>query len=487
LHDLFYQVFPKEYKKILEDEKKLARSTSISITNVDQFSDIVEGEDRYPEDILQDTPADTMLQSEGFDSDESEGFMDEPVALDSLVSPFSLADVDIENLVPNKLLHRHTENALDKTRGFIKYPRHKVNYRKPDVRLNDFDEVYNFPEIRGSLKMQAARCMDCGVPFCQGNTGCPLGNIIPRWNDLVFKNNWREALIQLLQTNNFPEFTGRVCPAPCEAACCLAISEDPVTIKNIECSIIEYAFEKDYIKPEPPAFRTGKRIAVVGSGPAGLAAAAQLNKVGHTVLVYERNNRVGGLLQYGIPSMKLSKKVIGRRVTLMEQEGVRFVTDVEVGKDISAKLLMQENDAVLLAIGSTRPRDLPIPGRELKGIHFAMEFLETFQKFQGGYYKEFDEVSAKDRAVVIVGGGDTATDCLSTALRQGAKSVLMFEILPLPPQQRSEQNPWPEWPVVFRIDYGHDEFKTLYKKDPRVFATSAKVRDLRKMNMTVRI
>ncbi|XP_035214199.1 putative glutamate synthase [NADPH] [Stegodyphus dumicola] len=401
---------------------------------------------------------------------------------------------DIEDVIPDN---------LDKVRGFMKYQRMTNPYREPSERLHDWNEIYNFKGVRKTIKVQAARCsvisatqchlktvdifqimllysfvlastvqkicMECGVPFCQSSHGCPLGNIIPKWNDLVFKDDWREALNQLLQTNNFPEFTGRVCPAPCEGACVLGINEPPVNIKHIECAIIDNAFDKGWMIPQVPAVRTGKKIAIIGSGPSGLAAAAQLNKAGHTVHVYERNDRVGGLLEYGIPTMKLSKEVVKRRVDLLTAEGITFHTNVNVGKDISAKSLLEENDALLLTVGATWPRDLPIPGRELNGIHFAMNFLETWQKHQLGNKIDYSKVNAKDKDVIIIGGGDTGCDCIATSLRQGAKSIVTFEILPEPPERRAVDNPWPQWPKVFRVDYGHQEVKVKFGDDPRNF------------------
>ncbi|KAJ8958827.1 hypothetical protein NQ318_019589 [Aromia moschata] len=377
---------------------------------------------------------------------------------------------DIEDTVSDAAAEqKKADRALDKLRGFMKYPRETGVYRPAEKRLKDWDEIYNFSHVRKGLRVQAARCMDCGVPFCQSNShGCPLGNIIPKWNLLVFQNQWRQALSQLLQTNNFPEFTGRVCPAPCEGACVLGISEPSVTIKNIECAIIDHAFENGWIVPQVPAVRTGKRVAVVGSGPAGMACASQLNKAGHSVTVFERNDRIGGLLQYGIPTMKLSKAVVQRRVDLMAAEGIAFKTNVNVGKDISAKELSEEYDAVVLTTGATWPRDLPLPGRQLGGIHFAMEFLEGWQKKQLGANHEGPH--AKDKHVIIIGGGDTGCDCIATSLRQGAASITTFEILPEPSLKRTPDNPWPQWPRVFRVDYGHEEVKVRYGSDPRVFS-----------------
>ncbi|XP_018319466.1 glutamate synthase [NADH], amyloplastic isoform X2 [Agrilus planipennis] len=376
---------------------------------------------------------------------------------------------DIEDSVADITLEqKKAERALDKIRGFMKYPRETSVYRPPEKRMKDWDEIYNFPHVRKGLRVQAARCMECGVPFCQSNVhGCPLGNIIPKWNLLIFQNQWRQALNQLLQTNNFPEFTGRVCPAPCEAACVLGISEPSVTIKNIECSIIDHAFEQGWIVPQIPPIRTGKHVAVVGSGPSGLACAQQLNKAGHNVTVFERNDRIGGLLQYGIPTMKLSKTVVQRRVDLLAAEGITFKINVNVGKDISAKELSEDFDAVVLCTGATWPRDLPLPGRQLGGIHFAMEFLESWQAKQLGGNKPGP--LAKDKHVIIIGGGDTGCDCIATSLRQGAASITTFEILPEPGPQRSKDNPWPQWPRIFKLDYGHEEVKVRFGKDPRIF------------------
>ncbi|CAM1292011.1 Uncharacterised protein g298 [Pycnogonum litorale] len=372
---------------------------------------------------------------------------------------------DIEEVIPDE--------SLDKLRGFMKYKRHKKHYRVTEQRKADWNEIYDHTSIRKGLKAQAARCMECGVPFCQSSYGCPLGNIIPLWNDLVFHDHWEEALHQLLQTNNFPEFTGRVCPAPCEGACVLGINSPAVTIKNIECSIIDHAFEQGWVYAQPPRVRTGYNIAVVGSGPAGLAAAAQLNKAGHLVTVYERNDRVGGLLQYGIPSMKLDKGVVQRRVNLLQEEGIVFETNTDVGKDIKMSELQEFFDAILIATGATWPRDLPIPGRNLKGINFAMEYLEHWQKNQlknssSGF------INVKDKDVLVIGGGDTGCDCIGTALRQGAKSIVSFEILPEPPQSRAADNPWPEWPKIFRVDYGHDEVKVKFGNDPRQYSVMSK-------------
>jgi len=384
--------------------------------------------------------------------------------------------VDIEDSVSDVAMKKKKrEILLDKTRGFVKYKRETKMYRDPVARQNDWDEVHDLKHVRRGLKTQAARCMDCGVPFCHSTShGCPLGNIIPKFNDLVFHNDWKEALNQLTQTNNFPEFTGRVCPAPCEGACVLGINEPPVNIKNIECAIIDNAFEKGWIAACPPSQRTGKRVAVVGSGPAGLAAADQLNKAGHYVTVYERNNRIGGLLMYGIPTMKLSKEVVQRRVDLMAAEGVEFKVNANVGKEIAPGDIVKQNDATLLCLGATWPRDLPIEGRNFKGVHFAMEYLQTWQQKQHGDEIDHLPLSAEGLDVLVIGGGDTGCDCIGTSLRQGAKSITSFEILPQPPNSRAGDNPWPQFPRTFKVDYGHEEVNVKWGGDPRKYNTMSK-------------
>ncbi|MBM3996574.1 MAG: glutamate synthase subunit beta [Planctomycetes bacterium] len=379
---------------------------------------------------------------------------------------------------------------MGKPTGFLEYSRELPMARPPKERIRDWNE---FHEHQGdaALQEQGARCMDCGVPFCHTGTliagmasGCPINNLIPEWNDLVYRGLWKEALERLHKTNNFPEFTGRVCPAPCEGSCVLGISEPAVTIKNIECSIVDKGFEEGWIVPEPPPFRTGKKVAVVGSGPAGLAAAAQLNKAGHWVTIFERADRVGGLLMYGIPNMKLDKQaVVERRVKLLAAEGINFITNCEVGVNYTATQLYDEFDAIVLCGGATKPRDLPVPGRELKGVHFAMDFLTantrtlldrrphapreqlplTEREVYGGF------ISAKGKDVIVIGGGDTGTDCVGTSMRHGCKSLIQFEILPKPPDERAPDNPWPQWPKIYKLDYGQEEAAAVFGADPRQY------------------
>ncbi len=381
---------------------------------------------------------------------------------------------------------------MGKPTGFKEFERQAVPYRDPLVRVQDFLEIYTAPaELQ--LRTQGARCMDCGVPFCQSESGCPIDNLIPEWNDLVYQGRWKDALDRLHKTNNFPEFTGRTCPAPCEGACVLGITDPAVTIKNIENAIIDRGFEEGWVTPQPPSQRTGKRVAIVGSGPAGLAAAAQLNKAGHHVTVYERADRIGGLLMYGIPNMKLDKGVVQRRVDLLTAEGVSFITCAHVGRQeeyasghmtqimhergcamkfIDPKQLLEENDALLLATGATKPFDptARCPGRGLKGIHLAMDFLTRSTKslldnaLNNGHY-----ISAKGLDVIVIGGGDTGADCIGTSLRHGCQSMTNFELLDRPPAERAANNPWPEWPRIFRIDYSHAETKARFGHDPREY------------------
>jgi len=344
---------------------------------------------------------------------------------------------------------------MGKITGFLEVSRKKQPYRPVEERVRDWRQVME-PWPVEPLKVQASRCMDCGIPFC--HQGCPLGNLIPDWNDLVYRDQWREAIHRLHATNNFPEFTGTLCPAPCEGSCVLDINDDPVTIKAIELSIVERAWENGWIKPEKPGFRTGKKVAIVGSGPGGLAAAQQLCRAGHEVTVFERDDRIGGLLRYGIPEFKMEKRHLDRRLDQMMEEGVIFKTSCHVGVNVSVRVLRKEFDALLLAGGACAPRDLPLPGRELKGIHFAMEYL-TMQnrRCEGDVISDADFISAKDRHVVIIGGGDTGADCLGTVHRQRCASVHQLEILPKPPLTRPTDNPWPEWPLIYRSSAAHEE------------------------------
>ena len=389
---------------------------------------------------------------------------------------------------------------MGKPTGFMEYPRELPLARAPGQRIGDWQEFHEHAEER-MLQTQGARCMDCGVPFCHTGvlldgmaSGCPINNLIPEWNDLVYRGLWKEAIERLHKTNNFPEFTGRVCPAPCEGSCVLGINDPPVTIKSIECAIVDKAFEEGWIVPEPPQVRTGKKVAVVGSGPAGLAAAAQLNRAGHWVTVFERADRIGGLLMYGIPNMKLDKKTVQRRVDLLAAEGTTFVTGCEVGKDIrlvpiaNDKIKMEilsenlqsaicnlqsEFDAVVLCGGATRPNDFftKTEGRNLQGIHFAMEFLHANTKsLLDSGLADGKFISAKDKDVIVIGGGDTGTDCVGTAMRHGCRSLWQLEIVPRPPLDRAPDNPWPQWPKIYRLDYGQEEAKALWGDDPRRYA-----------------
>jgi glutamate synthase (NADPH/NADH) small chain len=369
---------------------------------------------------------------------------------------------------------------MGKPTGFIEYLRELPSEVAPSDRIRNWDEFHlHMPEDK--LRTQGARCMDCGIPFCHTGTlisgmasGCPINNLIPEWNDLVYRGLWREALDRLHKTNNFPEFTGRVCPAPCEGSCVLGITNPPVTIKNIESAIADKGWDEGWVTPDPPTKRTGKKVAVIGSGPAGLCAAAQLNKAGHWVTVFERADRPGGLLMYGIPNMKLDKEeVVMRRLRVLEEEGVKFICNTEVGKDFPVENLLKEFDSVVLCTGATKPRDLPIVGRELKGIHFAMDFLTANTKAVLDKHKNGSFISAEGKDVVIIGGGDTGTDCVGTSMRHGCKSLVQLEILPQPPLERAANNPWPEWPKVYKMDYGQEEAAAKFGADPRVYLTTA--------------
>jgi glutamate synthase (NADPH/NADH) small chain len=369
---------------------------------------------------------------------------------------------------------------MGKPTGFLEFQRELPKDRTPLERIADWQEIH-LHQSEADLKKQGARCMDCGIPFCHTGqlvsgmaSGCPIHNLIPEWNDLVYRGLWREALDRLHKTNNFPEFTGRVCPAPCEGSCVLGMKDPAVTIKNIEVSIIDKGWENGWVIPQPPKQRTGKKVAVVGSGPAGLSAAAQLNKAGHEVTVFERADRPGGLLMYGIPNMKLDKtEVVLRRLALLEKEGVKFVCNTEVGKNYPTDKLLKDFDAVVLATGATKGRDFPIPGRELKGIHFAMEFLTANTKNLLDGDKPGMNITADGKNVVVIGGGDTGTDCVGTSIRHGCQSIVQVEILPKPPLERAQDNPWPEWPKTLKVDYGQEEAAAKFGADPRIYLTTA--------------
>ncbi|MGQ0644339.1 MAG: glutamate synthase subunit beta [Elusimicrobiota bacterium] len=371
---------------------------------------------------------------------------------------------------------------MPKPQGFMRVARELPKDLDPLERIRHWEEFHH-PMPEADLRKQGARCMDCGVPFCHTGsllagmaTGCPINNLIPEWNDLVYRGLWREALGRLHKTNNFPEFTGRVCPAPCEGSCVLGISDPPVTIKNIENSIIEKGFDEGWVVPEAPAKRTGKKVAVIGSGPAGLSCAAQLNRAGHEVTVFERADRPGGLLMYGIPNMKLDKKeVVLRRLALMEKEGIKFVCNTEVGKNYPAEKLLKEFDAAVLCTGATKPRDLPVPGRDLKGVHFAMEFLhQNTKSLLDSNHKDGKYINAHGKDVIVIGGGDTGTDCVGTSMRHGCKSLVQFEILSRPPDSRAPDNPWPQWPKVYKLDYGQEEAAAAFGGDPRAYLIMTK-------------
>lgn len=434
----FIKVLPRDYKRILEEEAAKAAAAKKAEFTLPQ---------------LPGTPVNKEKQKADEESKKTD-----------------MLDIE-DSISDSKTEKKRSALVLDKTRGFMKYNRRSEKYRNPISRTRDWGEISSRLS-EDELKYQSARCMDCGVPFCQSDTGCPISNIIPKWNELVFQNQWQDALNRLLMTNNFPEFTGRVCPAPCEGACVLGINEDPVGIKSIECAIIDRGFEMGWMTPRTPKTRTGRTVAVIGSGPAGLAAADQLNHAGHSVTVYERADRIGGLLMYGIPNMKLDKKVVQRRVDLMAAEGVKFATSVAVGPDneISLQSLQESHDAVVIATGATVARDLKVTGRELDGVHFAMQFLHRNTKsLLDSGLSDGEYISAKDKHVVVIGGGDTGNDCIGTSVRHGAKSVTNFELLPQPPPERARDNPWPQWPRIYRVDYGHSEVKTHMGNDPREY------------------
>jgi glutamate synthase (NADPH/NADH) small chain len=370
---------------------------------------------------------------------------------------------------------------MGKPTGFIEYLRELPVDRTPLERIGDWKEFHPHLEEK-RLRHQGARCMDCGVPFCHTGklisgmaSGCPINNVIPEWNDLVYRGLWREALDRLHMTNNFPEFTGRVCPAPCEGSCVLGINDPPVTIKNIENEIVDRGWDEGWVLPEPPAVRTGKKVAVIGSGPAGLAAAQQLNRAGHAVTVLEREDRPGGLLMYGIPNMKLDKReVVSRRIALLEQEGIKFLCNATVGENVEPQLLLRDFDATVICAGATQPRDLGVEGRNLQGVHFAMQFLTASTKalLDGG--PDASPIHARGKDVVVIGGGDTGTDCVGTSIRQGCRSLVQIEIMPRSPLERAADNPWPEWPKVHRLDYGQEEAAAKFGADPRAYLTTVK-------------
>lgn len=370
---------------------------------------------------------------------------------------------------------------MGKPTGFMEYSREVSTSESPKKRIKHFNEFHEHMS-REKQKLQGARCMECGVPFCQAGmmicgmaSGCPLHNLIPEWNDLVYMGNWKEAYNRLKKTNNFPEFTSRVCPALCEAACTCGLNGDPVATKENEYAIIENAYEQGYAAAKPPKVRTGKKVAVVGSGPSGLAVADQLNKRGHLVTVFERSDRVGGLLMYGIPNMKLEKRIVERKVKIMEEEGITFRTGVNVGKDIKAQKLLQDFDKVVLACGASNPRDIKAPGREAKGIYFAVDFLTANTKsLLDSNFEDKKYIDTKGKNVIIIGGGDTGNDCVGTAVRHGAKSVVQIEMMPKAPDKRGENNPWPEWPKVCKTDYGQEEAIAVYGQDPRIYESTVK-------------
>lgn len=466
LHDfhhllpLFVRVMPLDYKRVLEEQAIREKEEKLRLNVIDL--------------VPSRTASQVDLASESLEEILTSKTHPQGIAGQVQKPRHEPSLVDVEDSLVDETTTKKRLDKLDKTRGFMKYKRLGEAYRPPRKRVKDWKEISG-RLTESELKYQSARCMDCGVPFCQSDTGCPISNIIPKWNDLVFKGQWQDALNRLLMTNNFPEFTGRVCPAPCEGACVLGINEQPVGIKSIECAIIDKGFEMGWMAPRPPAFRTGKHVAVIGSGPSGLACADQLNKAGHWVTVYDRNDRMGGLLMYGIPNMKLDKDIVQRRVDLMAAEGVTFVPNIHVGVDVDGNEFRSEYDAVVVCTGATWPRDLKIPNRGANGIHFAMEYLQLNTKsLLDSQLQDTSYISAKGKDVIVIGGGDTGNDCIGTAMRHGAKSVVNFELLPKPPTTRGRDNPWPQWPRIFRTDYGHIEVAAHFGNDPREYCISTK-------------
>ncbi|KDQ60668.1 hypothetical protein JAAARDRAFT_190827 [Jaapia argillacea MUCL 33604] len=467
---MFVRVMPMDYKRVLEEQEKQRQEEKARLSVVD----LVPSRTASQVDLASEGMEDILLRPPLASRTVSALASPLPTPIRGRSKSHEPHVADLEDSLVDEVTTKQRMQKVDKTRGFMKYKRLHEAYRPPRKRVKDWKEI-SVRLTDNELKYQSARCMDCGVPFCQSDTGCPISNIIPKWNDLVYKEQWQDALNRLLLTNNFPEFTGRVCPAPCEGACVLGINEAPVGIKSIECAIIDKGFEMGWMAPNPPKFRTGRNIAIIGAGPAGLACADQLNKAGHHVTVYDRNDRMGGLLMYGIPNMKLDKAVVQRRLDLMAAEGVTFVPNAHIGVDVDAAQIRAENDAVVVCTGATWPRDLKLPNREADGIHFAMEYLQlNTQSLLDSEHGDGNYISAKGKDVIVIGGGDTGNDCIGTSMRHGAKSVTNFELLPKPPAARGRDNPWPQWPRIFRTDYGHTEVAAHFGHDPREYCISTK-------------
>lgn len=446
-------MYPRDYKRVIEAQREAAAFAA---------AEAAEGDGAFKRLVAMSSLADTVAAAVASVTKEANS--------EAVVEPVHAPSR------PTRL------DAPGKGRGFVEYEREALGFRDAAERLLDWNEVARHDpaaETSALLATQSARCMDCGTPFChQTHSGCPLGNKIPEWNELVHQGRWRDALDRLHETNNFPEFTGRVCPAPCEGSCTLGIIDNPVTIKSIECTIIDRGFAEGWVVPRPPAVRTGKAVAVIGSGPAGLAAADQLNKAGHWVTVYERSDRVGGLMMYGVPNMKADKiDIVQRRVDILAAEGISFVTSAHVGQEGHPSIaeLRDASDAVVLALGATKPRDLPVPNRDLHGVHYAMEFLHANTKsLLDSDLRDGNYIDAKGKKVIVIGGGDTGTDCIGTSLRHGCESVVNFELMTQPPDVRAPGNEWPQWPRVFRVDYGHEEAAVRDGQDPRAYEVLTK-------------